>query len=388
MKKQLLILLLLAIYGYSISAQDLPDNCHVAVVDDSRTLAFYDIAEDNPQPIASVQDFSLNFVFSPNSRYVAVEERQPEDSLRTQIVIYEILNFQLNEVAALPDIRFIQGGNWSNNSNRLLLQDDFFNFSLHVFDIASGEINPFPTAPVLAIYQATWTLDDSQILFAAEETPFPTTDYGQSGVVALYAADAKTLAYLPITSPSESVGYYFNRFLDSQAGDYIFSACSEDTELCQLMLMSNEETVGLPGRYTILGTLTSERILVSQSEFTSDALIFRIDYLDLTSKELVPILTIQTTNLDLIVSIMNWSDDGRWLAFVDGSNTLNLLDLRNGSITPIESDYWGPYDWHPYQNIFLYRTQDQLIVYDVEGAAKIIQLSEDAEFVRARWVCI
>lgn len=382
-------LAILFIVHNPVMSQNLSEECLIAVVDYNQDLALYDFTEENPELIATISNFPDVFVFSPNYQYVAVAEYNADLPTGTQIAIYEFefAGFQLSQVAIIPDMRLMRGNIWSNDSTRLLLQGAYNSRFLHVFDLITRDTEQLPTFPVLAVLQATWNPDNSRILFAARETPLPSTEYGKTGVIALYVADAETLAYSPVTSPSENVDWYFDQFLETQGGDYVFDTCDTESGLCQLNLITNDEVINFSGHYTILGELTHERILVSQRKESSDSLL-QIHYLDVVKQELVPLIIVQSIDDDLPFPYMNWSIDGQWIGFVDRNSRLKLLNTDDGSITEIVLGISALYDWHPYKEVLLYRKQNQLIALNLSGEETTIVLPDDTEISRILWLCV
>ncbi len=371
-------------FFFEIKAQQ-DDDCLIAkLTNKSISLAY-------PESNWNVPISIKHYLLSPSHSHVAMQldPMSPE----TKIGIYLVTRTGLQEQMNLENTQFIRGFAWSDDGNKLLLQDSKSDHLINVYNLETGELIPLTDnlLPPLQIHQVAWIPDNQGILFVATERLFPTTEFGSSGVSALYYIDLDTFEVTPISQPDENVDWYFDNFVGSSSNQIVYSSCSIDDEACNINIIRPDETISIIGDYNILEVISQNEILVYRSNQvgSEDSFEFEILILDAVDGALTPLQTIPAVS-DFPVPIMSVSPDKSKLSYMIDETGLAILDIRQGvSRTIAFLDSPSPGKWHPNSNELLYWTDKGLFLYtyDIDDN-RVLSTVQDALLAEFMWLCV
>jgi hypothetical protein len=365
-------------------AQD-NSSCFIAEINNGQIAS---LSEANWNISISVQDYSL----SPSHSHIAVSFDAMASE--TKIGIYLVKESGLQVQALLENVRFIRGHVWSDNGNKLLLQDSRSDHLIYVFDLEKNQLTPLTDTllPALQIYQVVWMTDDQEILFAAIERPFPTTEFGRNDVIALYRMDTSTFDLSPVSQPNENVDWYFDNFVALSNNRVVYSGCSvEDSKSCKLRTVDSGETSSIQGNYKVIESISQDKLLLYESRKSSDdeELEFEIFILDILDGTLTSILTIPAFS-DFPLPFISMSPDKSKLSYMADETGLaiyNIHQMTSRMIASLPSPSTGK--WHPNSNELLYWTDDIYYVYQYnEDETYMFHEAVQADLsTEAVWLC-
>jgi WD40 repeat protein len=344
----------------------------------------------------AVWDVSIDvegYALSSSHNHIAV----PFDSTlqEAQIGIYRVTESGLQEQAILENTRIIRGSGWSDDGNKLILQNSYSDHLIYLYDLPTSQLIPLTDdiLPTLQIHQVAWTPDNEGILFVATESPLPTTEYGRNGVVALYHLDLNTLNLTPISKPDENVDWYFDSFVALTNNRRVYSSCPmSDDEPCSLNIVSANDTISINGTYNVQAVISQDTVLVYRSSQANDEATIEFEILLLSTNHgaLNSILTIPTI-LDFPVPIMSLSPDKGKLAYMVDDTSLAIIDIpqmTNRLIASLDSPI--SVKWHPNSDELLYWTDNGVYTYKyATDETELIQsIGQDSQPTEFMWLCI
>jgi hypothetical protein len=384
----LVLALIITTFLLQVKAQE-NNECFIARITDG------DIALLSPEATWDVPISFEDFVLSPSHSHVAVQF--DSTSSEAAIGIYLVTEAGLQEQVILENTQIIRGSGWSDDGNQLILQNNHSDHLIYLYDLVTNQLIPLTDGllPTLQIHQVTWTPNNDGILFGATENPFPSTEYGRNGVVALYGMDLTTLDVTPISKPDENVDWYFDNFLALTNNRTVYSSCPvSDGEPCSLKIVSSNETTSIEGRYNVLEAVSQDTVLVYRSyqvEVDNEtSLEFEILLLDTIDGTLTSILAIPAI-FDYPVPIMNLSPDKSKLSYMVDDTSLVIFDIQQMTsrlIASVDSPASGK--WHPNSDELLYWTTSGVYVYQygIDETILIQGIVQDPETTEFMWFCI
>lgn len=290
-----------------------------------------------------------------------------------QIIFYDLTAQQPQQLAVAPDVGIIRGEAWSHDNTKVLLEDAYFNHLLYLYDLNSKSLQFIAPHfdPVLESYEVVWSPNDQYVAFVGGDGPITQTEYAD--VVALYILDIKTLKYLAVSLPNETVDYYFGSFYWIDNNSVAFTRCAKSNkDRCGIKqtTIDGQILAELDGKYWLTGYEGNNQLEVLNLSHQEDEKgSVDLSILDLNSKSFT---FVEQFPVDQITPypIFSLLNDRQWLIYMNetGQTVFKNLNTSTTSIISQTSD-WIAQTWSIDNNQLLFPTKSGFYFYDIKSGS-------------------